>query len=72
MLGVLGRVIRVHEDVVEIDDNVDVEEVGEDAVNETLKGRRSAGQSPRDNPPLVRAIASAESGFWFITFGDPK
>ena len=52
MLFVLGQVVRVDEDVVKVDDDTDIEEITEDVVHETLKGRRGIGKSKGHHQPF--------------------
>ena len=70
VLFVLRHVVGVDEDVVEVDDDTDIEEVAEDVVHETLKGRGCVGKSEGHHQPFKRAVASAEGGLPFFTFCD--
>jgi hypothetical protein len=68
----LSQIVRVHEDIIQVYDDVDVQQVGEDGVQEALESGRCVGEAFRYDPELIRAIASAESSFWFITGSDPE
>jgi hypothetical protein len=69
---VLGRIIGVDEDVVQIYYDVDVQQVGKNSVQEALEGSRSIGKTLRYDPEVVGAIASAKGGFIFIASSDPE
>ena len=64
----LGHVIGVDEDVVEVYYDINIQHVAEDVIHEALKGCGSIGKSEWDDQPLKGAIASAESGFPFFAF----
>ena len=68
MLLVFRRVVRVDEDVVKVDGNINVEEVAEDVIHESLESGWSIGQSERHNKPFEGSIASLECRLPFITF----
>jgi hypothetical protein len=70
MLFVLGHIVRVDQDVIEVDNDTDVEEVAKDVIHELLKGRRGIGKSKGHYQPFKRAIASAEGSLPFFTFCD--
>ena len=71
MILVVTKIIRVDQDVVQINENTYVEEIGEDVIHKTLKSGGGVGKSERHNTPLKRTIASAEHGFPLVTFMDP-
>ena len=68
MLLVFHRVVRVDEDVIKVDGDINVEEVAEDVVHESLESGRSIGQSERHNKPFEGSITSPECRLPFITF----
>ena len=68
MLLVFRRVIGVDEDVVKVNGNINVEEVTEDVIHESLESGRSIGQSERHNKPFKGSIASPECRLPFVTF----
>ena len=68
MLLVFHRVIGVDEDVVKVDGDINVEEVAEDVIHESLESGRSIGQSEGHNKPFKRSVASLECHLPFITF----
>jgi hypothetical protein len=45
VLFVLGHIVRVDQDVIEVDNDTDIEEVAEDVIHEALKGHRDVGKS---------------------------
>ena len=64
----LGHVVIVDEDVVEVNYDINIQHVAEDVIHEVLKGCRSIGKSKWNDQPLKGAIASVESGFPFFAF----
>jgi hypothetical protein len=70
MLLMSEHVLRVDEDVVEIDNNAYIEHIGEYIVHESLKGSGSIRETERHYEPFVRAIASAKSCFPLVSFRD--
>ena len=62
------EVLGVYQDVIQIDDNADIEEIHEDAIDESLESRGSICQAEGHDIPLEGTIPSAERGFPFITF----
>ena len=71
MFPVVVKVIGVDQDVVQINENAYIQEVGENIIHKTLKSGGGIGKSERHNAPLKRAIASAKRSFPFVTFTDP-
>ena len=63
-------VVRVYEDVIEINDYRNVQKIGEYVVHESLKRRRCIRKSKRHDEPFERSIASSEGGFPFVAFGN--
>ena len=68
MLLVFRRVIGVDEDVIKVDGDINIEEVAEDVIHESLESSWSIGQSEGHNKPFKRSIASPECHLPFITF----
>src|SRR5882672_2415771 len=62
-----GNVVRVDEDVVQIDDDNDVNHVREDVVHKPLESRWSISKPFRHYQPLERSIASSECSFPFVS-----
>jgi hypothetical protein len=71
MLSVVLEVVGVDEDIIEVDDDRDVSEVGEDFVHETLEGRGRIAKTEGHNQEFKSAVAGPEGGFPFITRSDP-
>ncbi len=69
MLLVCFHIVGVDEDVVKIDDNTNIEHIGEDVVHESLERSWGIGKSERHDLPFKRSIAGSECGFPLITFG---
>ncbi len=61
----------VDEDVIEIYYYEDVELLGQDLVDVTLKRGRCVGQSERHNLVLEMAVAGLEGRLLFVAFSDP-
>ena len=70
VLFVLGHVVRVDEDVIEVDNDTDIEKVAEDVVHETLEGCGGIGKSEGHHQPFKQAIANVEGSLPFFTFCD--
>ena len=62
------EVLGVYQDIIQIDDNTDIEEVHEDAINKLLESCRSICQAEGHDIPLKGTIPHAECSFPFITF----
>src|SRR5882724_668655 len=60
-----GNVVRVDEDVVQIDDDNDVNHICKDVIHKPLESRWSIGKPFRHYQPLERSIASLEGSFPF-------
>jgi hypothetical protein len=48
------RGVGIDEDVIDVDEDADVEDVGKDVVHESLKGCRSIRQTERHNDPFKK------------------
>ena len=64
---VLGHVVRVYEDIVEVYYYTNIQHVAEDVIHKSLKGGGSIGKSKWNYQPFKRAVASAEGGFPFVS-----
>jgi hypothetical protein len=53
MSHVLSRIVRVHKDIIQVHDDVDVQQIGEDGVQEALESGQRIGEAFRDNPELI-------------------
>ena len=60
----------INEDVVEVDHDAHVQHVGKDAVDKTLERGGGVGEAERHNQPLEGAVAGAEGGLPFVSFGN--
>jgi len=64
---VLGHIVRVDEDFIQIDDDCDINHICEDIIHKSLKGCRCIGKPFWHYRPLKRAILGSECGFPFIS-----
>uniref|UniRef100_A0A0W0FEJ3 Uncharacterized protein n=1 Tax=Moniliophthora roreri TaxID=221103 RepID=A0A0W0FEJ3_MONRR len=64
------HVLRIDENVVEVDDNTDVQEISKDGIDEALESGRSVGESFGDDVPLIRAVSGPECSFPLVTFSN--
>src|SRR5882672_1854356 len=64
---VFGNVVRVDEDVVQIDDDYDINHVREDVVHKPLESRWSISKPFGHYQPLERSITSSECSFPFVS-----
>jgi hypothetical protein len=62
--------VGIDEDVIDVDEDANVEEVGKDVLHKTLKGCGSIRQTERHNNPFKRTVACVESGFPLIAIAD--
>src|SRR5882672_1884492 len=62
---VFGNVVRVDEDVIQIDDDNDINHVREDVIHKPLESCRSISKPFRHYQPLKRSIASLECSLPF-------
>ena len=62
------KVLGVYQDVIQIDNNTDIEEICEDAIDKSLESHGSICQAKGHDIPLKGTIPHAERGFPFITF----
>ena len=64
------KVLRVYQDVIQIDDNTDIEEICEDTIDKSLKSRRGVSQAKGHDIPFKGPILRVECGLPFISFGN--
>ena len=72
MLVMLFHVVRIDEDIIQIDEDTYIEHIGEDVIHEGLKSCQCISQTKGHNTPFERAVVGVEGGFPFITFMDLK
>ena len=70
MLGVLVRVLRIDQYVVQVYDHAHVQHVLEDIVHKTLKRCWSVHKAVVHDLEFVRTVVSAKSGFPFVSIGN--
>ena len=71
VLLVVREVIRVDENIVEVDDNRDIDHIGESVVHEMLECGGSIGKTFRDDQPFKRAIACPKGGLCLVSLTYP-
>src|SRR5467141_3815864 len=64
---VFGNVVRIDEDVIQIDDDNDVNHVHEDVIHEPLESCWSISKPFRHYQPLERSIVSSECSLPFVS-----
>jgi hypothetical protein len=69
---VLKQVIRINEDVVDIDNEANIEHIAENVIHETLKNHGTIGKTARHDLPLKRTISGLKGGLPLITFHLPR
>jgi hypothetical protein len=67
---VLGWVVRIDQDVVDIDDDANIKHIAENVIHETLKNRGTIGKTERHDLPLKQAIACSKGSLPFVSFHD--
>ena len=63
---VLGHVIRVYEDIVEVYNYTNIQHIAEDVIHKSLKSGRPIGKSKQNYQPFKGAIVSVKGGFPFV------
>ena len=71
MFPVVVKIIRVDQNVVQINENAYIQEIRENVIHKMLKSGGGVGKSKGHNAPLKRTISSVEHSFPFGTFTDP-
>ena len=61
------EVLRVYQDVIQIDDSTDIEEIHEDTIDKSLKSHRGISQAKGHDIPFEGPISHAECGLPFIS-----
>ena len=69
MVVVIGRVIGVDEDVVQVDHDADIQEILEDVIHELLEGGRCIGEAVMHDVELVRTVLCVERGLPLVAVG---
>ena len=70
MSFVLCEVVRIDQDVIQIDYDIDVYHIHENVIHELLKSCGSVSKAFWHYQPLKRSVLSPESSFPFISFGN--
>ncbi len=66
----LGHVVGIDEDIVQVDHDGDIKHVREDVVHKALESGRGVGKTEGHYEPFVRAVPSTEGRFPFVSFGN--
>jgi hypothetical protein len=70
MVVVFGRVLRINENIVEVENHEVVSNIGEDVIHEGLKGGGCVGKFKRNHVVFKRTKFAAERCLPFIAFLD--
>ena len=70
VFAVVCSIVRIDEDIVEVDNNGDVKHIGKDVVDKVLESHGCIGRSKWHNMSFKGTIAGAECIFPFISFGN--
>ena len=70
MFLMLRGVIGIDQDIVKVDDNIDVEQVSEDALHEPLEGCQGIAESKGHDQHLKESEVGPEGHLLFITLGN--
>ena len=70
MFDMLFWVLRVDEDVIEVDNHEHVKEVREDIIHEVLESSRCICEPKGHHTPFKGSVSGAECGLLFITLSD--
>jgi hypothetical protein len=49
----VGRIVRVHEDIIQVYNDVHVQQIGEDGVQEALESGQHIGEAFQYDPELI-------------------
>jgi hypothetical protein len=69
LITMFVRVVRVDQNVVEVDDYADVSEVRENVIHESLEGSRCVTETKGHDQVFERSETSAECSFPFVSGG---
>ena len=67
---VLLRIVRVHQDVIQVYNYRGVNHISEDVIHEPLEPHRGLGGPLRHYKPLERPVSGLEGGFPFVAISD--
>ena len=71
MFLVLGKIVRVDEDIVQINSNTNIKKILENIIHEALESGGSVGKAEGHDKPFKGAIAGPEGSLPFVSSGDP-
>src|SRR5882724_4598994 len=69
MFLMLGDIVRINEDVIQIDDDTNVDHVSENVVHKSLEGCGSVSKPFRHYQPLKRPVSGSKSRLPFFSSG---
>jgi hypothetical protein len=64
----LRQVIRINQDVVDIDNDANIEHITKNDIHETLKNCGTVGKTERHDLPLKQTILGSKGGLPFVVF----
>ena len=67
---VLFRVVRINENVIKVNGDINVEKVAKNVIHKSLKGSGSISKSERHNKPFKGPVTGTERSLPFIAFSD--
>ena len=70
MLLVGSLVLRVNEDVIQVDNDANIKEISKDCIDKLLECCRGVGYTEWHNEPFIGAIVCVERHFPLITLSD--
>ena len=70
MFLMLRGVIGIDQDIVKVDDNIDVEQVGEDVLHESLEGCRGIAESKGHDQHFEESEVGPEGRLPFVALGN--
>ena len=70
MFSVRFWIVRIDEDIVQIDDDMNINQVFKNIVNEPRPSGWRVGETERHNQPFKRPVASPECGLPFVSVGN--
>jgi hypothetical protein len=68
----ISRIVGVHEDIIQVYHDVNVQEIRKEGIKEALESSWCVGETFRNDPEIVGAVTGAESGFVLVASGDTE
>jgi hypothetical protein len=70
MIRMISRIVGVHEDIIQIYHDINIQEIRKEGVKEALESSWCVGKTFWNDPEIVGAITGPESGFVLVTSSD--